>query len=57
MSRKPKQTKTCPACGLPFENRRKWESRNLWPSIVYCSERCRRRGRNPNDSTDRSSGD
>jgi len=57
MSRKPKQTKTCPACGLPFENRRKWESRNLWPSIVYCSARCRRRGRNPNDSTDRSSGD
>lgn len=40
-----RETKVCPACGLPFENRKKWASRGLWESIVYCSERCRRRGR------------
>ena len=38
-------SKICPACGLPFANRKKWASRGLWPSIVYCSERCRRAGR------------
>ena len=39
----PPETKVCPVCGLPFSNRKKWASRGLWPSIVYCSERCRRR--------------
>ena len=40
-----RESKVCPACGLPFENRKKWASRGLWASIVYCSERCRRAGR------------
>jgi len=39
------ETKNCPVCGLPFSNRRKWAVRGLWPSVVYCSERCRRGGR------------
>ncbi|MFK8082521.1 MAG: DUF2256 domain-containing protein [Granulosicoccus sp.] len=35
------QTKVCPVCERPFQNRKKWASRGLWPSIKYCSERCR----------------
>ena len=37
------QTKICPVCKRPFHNRKKWESRGLWPEIKYCSERCRNR--------------
>ena len=33
-------TKTCPACGLPFTWRKKWEK--VWDEVKYCSERCRR---------------
>ena len=32
--------KTCPACGLPFAWRKKWE--RDWEHVIYCSERCRR---------------
>ncbi|MFK7996589.1 MAG: DUF2256 domain-containing protein [Granulosicoccus sp.] len=35
------QTKICPVCERPFQNRKKWASRNLWPDIKYCSQRCR----------------
>ena len=45
MGRKPNETKICPVCNRPFENRKKWESRGLWDQIVYCSERCRNAGR------------
>ncbi|QBY04809.1 DUF2256 domain-containing protein [Thalassotalea sp. HSM 43] len=31
--------KVCPVCMRPFNWRKKW--RNNWPSIVYCSARCR----------------
>ena len=47
-----RESKVCPACGLPFENRKKWAARGLWDSIVYCSERCRRRGRPGGGGTD-----
>jgi len=33
-------TKICPACGLPFTWRKKWEK--VWDEVKYCSERCRR---------------
>jgi hypothetical protein len=36
-------TKTCPVCKRPFSNRKKWASRGLWPSIVYCSKACRKK--------------
>ncbi|MBX2879556.1 MAG: DUF2256 domain-containing protein [Granulosicoccus sp.] len=35
------QTKICPVCQRPFNNRKKWQSRGLWPGIVYCSRQCR----------------
>ncbi|QQL45725.1 DUF2256 domain-containing protein [Sulfuriroseicoccus oceanibius] len=35
--------KTCPVCGRPFVWRKKWEA--CWDDVVYCSERCRRKGR------------
>ncbi|NCP67209.1 DUF2256 domain-containing protein [bacterium] len=35
------QTKICLVCHRPFNNRKKWESRGLWPEIKYCSEKCR----------------
>jgi len=38
-----KNTKTCPVCKRPFNNRNKWESRGLWPSIIYCSKGCRKK--------------
>jgi len=41
MSNLKQQSKTCPSCGLAFHNRKKWQSRGLWESIVYCSARCR----------------
>jgi hypothetical protein len=39
------QVKVCPVCQREFHNRKKWQSRGLWPTIVYCSERCRRQAR------------
>ncbi|WP_088916214.1 DUF2256 domain-containing protein [Granulosicoccus antarcticus] len=45
MASPPRESKICPVCKLRFENRKKWASRGLWPSIVYCSERCRRKSR------------
>lgn len=35
--------KTCAACGLPFQYRKKWE--RCWDEVRYCSERCRREGK------------
>ncbi|MBC7546533.1 DUF2256 domain-containing protein [Candidatus Saccharibacteria bacterium] len=35
-------TKMCPVCNRPFNNRKKWSSRGLWPSIIYCSKACRK---------------
>ncbi|MBC7581536.1 DUF2256 domain-containing protein [Aeromicrobium sp.] len=37
-------TKICPACERPFSNRKKWQSRGLWPSIIYCSKACQKQG-------------
>ncbi|MFN3262746.1 MAG: DUF2256 domain-containing protein [Pikeienuella sp.] len=34
-------TKTCPICGKPFAWRKKWA--RDWESVLYCSERCRRK--------------
>ncbi|HRD53175.1 MAG TPA: DUF2256 domain-containing protein [Flavobacteriales bacterium] len=31
--------KTCIACGLPFQWRKKWEK--SWDEVKYCSDRCR----------------
>jgi len=38
----PKQTKICPQCKRPFENRKSWKLRGQWEQVVYCSDRCRR---------------
>ncbi|NBC21254.1 MAG: DUF2256 domain-containing protein [Alphaproteobacteria bacterium] len=42
-SRRARAQKTCPACGRPFSWRRKWA--RDWDAVVYCSQRCRRKGR------------
>ncbi|PZO50213.1 MAG: DUF2256 domain-containing protein [Phormidesmis priestleyi] len=34
-------SKICPVCGQPFTWRKKWEK--CWDEVKYCSERCRRR--------------
>ncbi|MEM7252007.1 MAG: DUF2256 and DUF3253 domain-containing protein [Pseudomonadota bacterium] len=39
--------KICRRCGRPFSWRRKWSAN--WASVVYCSERCRRRRLSPTD--------
>ncbi|WP_424974337.1 DUF2256 domain-containing protein [Dinoroseobacter sp. S124A] len=33
-------SKTCAACGLPFNWRKKWA--RDWEAVKYCSDRCRR---------------
>jgi hypothetical protein len=38
---KKKESKICPVCKLPFENRKKWQARGQWASVVYCSDKCR----------------
>ncbi|QVI29479.1 DUF2256 domain-containing protein [Mycolicibacterium neoaurum] len=40
-SGKSDEVKTCPVCGRPFHNRKKWRSRGQWDQIIYCSRRCR----------------
>ena len=42
------ETRLCAACGRPFGWRKKWAKQ--WDEIRYCSERCRRRRRNPVDA-------
>ncbi len=37
-----KDTKVCIDCKRPFNNRKKWKTRNIWDQIVYCSDRCRK---------------
>ena len=36
-------TKICPACGRPFAWRKKWQ--RDWERVVYCSDACRRKGK------------
>ena len=36
------ESKICPICNLPFNNRKKWRLRNIWDQIVYCSKKCRK---------------
>ena len=36
------EVKNCKVCLLPFENRKRWSSRDLWEKVQYCSMRCRR---------------
>jgi hypothetical protein len=40
--KKPKETKICAQCKLPFENRKSWKLRGQWDEIKYCSDRCRK---------------
>ncbi|MEM0925168.1 MAG: DUF2256 domain-containing protein [Planctomycetota bacterium] len=35
--------KTCAACGRIFKWRKKWQ--RDWETVKYCSEACRRRGK------------
>lgn len=35
-------SKTCVACSLPFQWRKKWEK--VWDEVKYCSDRCRQQG-------------
>jgi hypothetical protein len=37
-------TKICPVCKLSFANRKKWAARGIWPSVIYCSKRCQKKG-------------
>ncbi|MCA1773479.1 MAG: DUF2256 domain-containing protein [Halomonas sp.] len=36
-------SKVCPVCQRPFTWRKKWK--DCWEDVKYCSERCRRQGR------------
>jgi hypothetical protein len=36
-------SKVCPECGRPFSWRKKWAA--VWEQVIYCSDRCRARGR------------
>ncbi|MEQ6886526.1 DUF2256 domain-containing protein [Salicola sp. Rm-C-2C1-2] len=45
MSHKPLPEKICPVCQRPFKWRRKWA--RCWDQVTYCSERCRRHRRHP----------
>ena len=38
----PDNVKMCLECKKPFENRKKWSSRNQFASVLYCSKRCRK---------------
>lgn len=51
MSDLKQQFKICPVCQRPFHNRKKWESRGLWPSIIYCSDKCRKNRGQKNKET------
>ena len=35
-------TKICPVCKKPFANRKKWASRGMRPSVIYCSKACKK---------------
>ncbi|WP_353653841.1 DUF2256 domain-containing protein [Halomonas sp. 22501_18_FS] len=47
MGHKPLPEKTCPVCRRPFKWRRKWA--RCWDQVIYCSERCRRHRRHPQE--------
>lgn len=36
------ESKICPICNRPFNNRKKWKLRNIWDQVKYCSKKCRR---------------
>jgi hypothetical protein len=38
-------TKVCAGCQRPFAWRKRW--RDCWEEVRYCSEHCRRNGRQP----------
>lgn len=40
-----KQTKICLVCKREFSNRKTWESRGQWDSVVYCSSKCQKKQR------------
>ncbi|WP_081628606.1 DUF2256 domain-containing protein [Novispirillum itersonii] len=40
-------TKICPVCQRPFSWRKKWEK--VWSEVRYCSERCRRTKKTPDN--------
>ena len=50
--RKPLPTKVCPACGRPFNWRKKWE--RVWDEVRWCSQRCRRSRRDVDEAKRRS---
>lgn len=35
------ESKECKVCLRPFQNRKRWSSRDLWEKIQYCSKHCR----------------
>ena len=40
------QVKICPVCNRNFNNRKKWNTRNIWGQIVYCSKACQKNKNN-----------
>ena len=40
------ESKICPICNRPFNNRKKWKIRNIWDQIKYFSKKCRKNSRN-----------
>ncbi len=41
MVRTPRESKPCAHCGRPFENRKRWDGREQWDAVRYCSRACR----------------
>ncbi|WP_123697589.1 DUF2256 domain-containing protein [Agrococcus jenensis] len=41
MPRPPREQKPCEHCGRPFEDRKRWASRDQWEQVRYCSRSCR----------------
>jgi len=37
-----RESKICPICNRPFENRKTWASRGIWEQVKYCSKKCRK---------------
>lgn len=35
------ESKECKVCLRPFENRKRWSSRDIWDKVQYCSRHCR----------------
>ncbi|MFZ8757624.1 DUF2256 domain-containing protein [Microbacterium sp. HMH0099] len=41
MSRPPLREKPCAFCGRPFSDRKRWNGRDQWDDVKYCSRGCR----------------